>query len=58
MAFKGNFEANIAKIARWGYAGVELAVRDPASVDAERLAQVISAHGLAVPAIGTGQAAG
>lgn len=58
VAFKGNFEANIAKIAGWGYDGVELAVRDPALVDAERLAQVISAHGLAVPAIGTGQAWG
>jgi sugar phosphate isomerase/epimerase len=28
VAFKGDFEANIAKIAGWGYDGVELAVRD------------------------------
>jgi sugar phosphate isomerase/epimerase len=58
VAFKGDFETNIAKIASWGYDGVELAVRDPALLDADRLAQVISANGLAVPAIGTGQAWG
>ena len=58
VAFKGDFEANIGKIAGWGYDGVELAVRDPALVDAESLVQVISAHRLGVPAIGTGQAWG
>jgi sugar phosphate isomerase/epimerase len=58
VAFKGDFETNIAKIASWGYDGVELAVRHPALVDVDRLAQVVSAHGLSVPAIGTGQAWG
>lgn len=58
VAFKGNLEANLAKIAGWGYDGVELAVRDPRSVDAEALAACVAAHGLAVPAIGTGQAWG
>ena len=58
VTFKGDFEANIAKIARWGYNGVELAVRDPALVDGEALERAVKAHGLAVPAIGTGQAWG
>jgi sugar phosphate isomerase/epimerase len=58
VAFKGDFEANVAKIADWGYDGVELAIRDPRLVDADELLRVVSAHGLEVPAIGTGQAWG
>lgn len=58
VALKGDFAANVAKIAAWGYDGVELAVRDPALVDPEALARVVADHGLAVPAIGTGQAWG
>jgi sugar phosphate isomerase/epimerase len=58
VAFKGDFEANVAKIASWGYDGVELAIRDPGLVDAGELERVLAAHGLAVPAIGTGQAWG
>jgi sugar phosphate isomerase/epimerase len=56
--FKGDLGANLAKIASWGYDGVELAVRDPALVNAEELAHVSASYGLAVPAIGTGQAWG
>jgi sugar phosphate isomerase/epimerase len=51
-------EANITRIAGWGYDGVELAIRDPAMVDAEALERLVLAHGLSVPAIGTGQAWG
>jgi sugar phosphate isomerase/epimerase len=58
VAFKGDFEANVAKIAGWGYDGVELAIRDPKLVDIDELERVVSAHGLEVPAIGTGQAWG
>ena len=58
VAFKGNLEGNLAKIAGWGYDGVELAIRDPQAVDAEELAALVAAHGLVVPAIGTGQAWG
>jgi len=58
VAFKGDFEANVAKIAGWGYDGVELAVRDPRLVDGAEMLRVVAAHGLAVPAIGTGQAWG
>ena len=58
VAFKGDFESNIGKIAGWGYDGVELAIRDPKLVDADNLERVVSANRLAVPAIGTGQAWG
>jgi len=58
VAFKGDFEANVAKIASWGYDGVELAVRDPKLVNAGRLERVVAECGLVVPAIGTGQAWG
>jgi len=58
VAFKGDFEANVAKIAAWGYNGVELAIRNPRLIDAEALLLVVNQHGLEVPAIGTGQAWG
>jgi sugar phosphate isomerase/epimerase len=58
VAFKGDFSANVAKIAGWGYDGVELAVRDPSLVDAGELESVVAEHSLVVPAIGTGQAWG
>lgn len=58
VAFKGDFETNVGRIASYGYNGVELAIRDPALVDAGRLEKVVSGYGLEVPAIGTGQAWG
>jgi sugar phosphate isomerase/epimerase len=58
VAFKGDFQANVAKIAGWGYDGVELAIRDPWLVQADELERVVFAHSLAIPAIGTGQAWG
>ncbi|MEW5959552.1 MAG: 5-keto-L-gluconate epimerase [Chloroflexota bacterium] len=58
VAFKGDFETNIAKIAGYGYQGVELAIRDPRLVEPDELEKVIKKHKLAVPAIGTGQAWG
>jgi sugar phosphate isomerase/epimerase len=58
VAFKGDLAENLAKIAGWGYDGVELAIRDPQAVDAEELVALVADHGLEVPAIGTGQAWG
>jgi sugar phosphate isomerase/epimerase len=56
--FKGDLASNLSRIAAFGYDGVELAIRDPRQVDPDALAELLSAHGLAVPAIGTGQAWG
>ncbi len=58
VAFKGDFAANVAKIAGYGYDGVELAIRDPKLVNLEQLEQVVGQHNLVVPALGTGQAWG
>jgi sugar phosphate isomerase/epimerase len=58
VAFKGDFASNVAKIAGWGYDGVELAIRDPKLTGTDELLRVVSEHGLKVPAIGTGQAWG
>ncbi|MFN8453951.1 MAG: TIM barrel protein [Anaerolineae bacterium] len=58
VAFKGDFETNVAKIAGYGYEGVELAIRDPKLINAGELEALIQTHKLLVPAIGTGQAWG
>ncbi len=58
VAYKGDFETNIAKIAGWGYDGVELAIRDPDLINADTFVSILTDHGLKVPAIGTGQAWG
>lgn len=58
VAFKGDFESNTARIAGYGYQGVELAIRDPELVNPTELEEVVRKHGLEVPAIGTGQAWG
>jgi len=58
VAFKGDFASNVAKIAGYGYQGVELAIRDPKLVDPAELEAVVGKHNLVVPALGTGQAWG
>lgn len=58
VAFKGDLGRNISRIASWGYDGVEIAVRDPQALDVATLQALILQHGLAIPAIGTGQAWG
>jgi 5-keto-L-gluconate epimerase len=58
VAFKGSYVENVAKIAAWGYDGVELAIRDPKLVDPDETLALLARHGLALPAIGTGQAWG
>ena len=56
--FKGDLQTNLTRIARMGYDGVELAIRDPRLVDLDALEQLTRTLGLRVPAIGTGQAWG
>jgi sugar phosphate isomerase/epimerase len=56
--FKGDLETNLARIASFGYDGVELAIRDPKLVDLENLEALVGKYHLRVPAIGTGQAWG
>ncbi|MDY6875569.1 MAG: 5-keto-L-gluconate epimerase [Chloroflexota bacterium] len=58
VAFKGDFERNLAHVATLGYDGAELAIRSPASMDYETIIALLNRYGLNVPAIGTGQAWG
>lgn len=58
VAFKGDLAANLARIAGWGYDGVELAIRDPDLVNEDLLEELVDSYKLKVPAIGTGQAWG
>lgn len=58
VAFKGDFERNVARIAEMGYDGVELAIREPRRLDGDEVVRVLDRYGLRVPAIGTGQAWG
>ncbi|MFQ5796463.1 MAG: 5-keto-L-gluconate epimerase [Candidatus Bipolaricaulia bacterium] len=51
-----DLEAELARVAGWGYDGVDLAIREPSSVDPTEIAQLVGKYGLTVPAIGTGQA--
>jgi 5-keto-L-gluconate epimerase len=46
----------IPALAGIGFDGVEIAIRDPAHVDVEAIAAAVERSGMAVPAVGTGQA--
>ena len=56
VAMRGSWREALRTAADLGYDGVELAVRDPSQVDAEAVLRTVRDAGLAVPAIGTGQA--
>jgi sugar phosphate isomerase/epimerase len=58
IAFKGDFETNLKHIASYGYDGVELAVRDPKSVNHDQIIRLVQEQNIEIPAIGTGQAWG
>jgi sugar phosphate isomerase/epimerase len=56
VAVRGGWEAAVTRLAELGFDGVELAIRDPAALDAGRVEAIVQGAGLTVPAIGTGQA--
>ncbi len=56
--FKGDLDANMSRIASYGYTGVELAIREPGLVNIGHLLALTAKYHLKVPAIGTGQAWG
>jgi sugar phosphate isomerase/epimerase len=56
IAPAGDLEKKFAFLAGLGFEGVEIGVRDPALVEAERIRELAQKHGLAIAAIGTGQA--
>jgi sugar phosphate isomerase/epimerase len=54
-ALRGPLERSFARLAELGYQGAELMVRDPGALDPVAIRDLARAHGLAVPAISTGQ---
>ncbi|MBI5652639.1 MAG: sugar phosphate isomerase/epimerase [Chloroflexi bacterium] len=58
VAFSPDLEKQFAHLAMLGYAGAELAVREPAKLDARAVMQLLNQYHLRVPALGTGQAYG
>src|SRR2546428_14037254 len=56
VAMRGSWREAVRTAADLGYDGVELAVRDPSEVNAEAVLRTGRGAGLAVPAIGKGQA--
>jgi len=58
VAFSPDLEKQFAHLAMLGYAGAELAVRDPALLDARAVMRLLEQYRLRVPALGTGQAYG
>lgn len=58
VADAAHFETTIARLAKLGYNGAELAVRDPAALDVQAVKKTLAVNKLTVPALGTGQAFG
>jgi len=58
LAYKGRLKENLDSIKKFGYDGVELAVRDPRLMDLDELHRTLKEIDLPVPAVGTGQAYG
>lgn len=56
VAVRGRWEEGVRLAASLGYDAVELAVRDPGTIDREAVRRAISDSGMGVAAIGTGQA--
>ena len=56
LTFKGKLEDGIKMASELGYDAVELALRDPSSLDLENLQGLLKKYSLQVSAIGTGRA--
>jgi len=54
LGLGGNFKANLSKAVEFGYEGVELFVGAPHRLDAKKVKELVKAHSLQIPAVGTG----
>ena len=57
IVHQGNFEEGIQFLSRLGYEGVEISIRDPKEIDAQKLSQVLKKNNLILTGIATDQAA-
>jgi 5-keto-L-gluconate epimerase len=55
VVYRDRLEVSMAKAARLGYDGVELALADAGEVDPIRIQDALRVHGLALPVISTGR---
>lgn len=55
LAIRGELEESFQLLARHGYQGAELMVRDPSQLDPGRIRTLASEFDLAIPAVSTGQ---
>jgi sugar phosphate isomerase/epimerase len=56
LAMRGPLARSFATLARLGYSGVDLMVRDPAALEPDALAGLAADHGLTIVSLSTGQA--
>ncbi|SDY14442.1 Sugar phosphate isomerase/epimerase [Acetomicrobium thermoterrenum DSM 13490] len=56
IALKENLQQNLEKLKKLSYDGVELAIRDPSTVDIDEMNALLNKNNFTVCAIGTGQA--
>jgi 5-keto-L-gluconate epimerase len=56
VAFVGDLDRNMGRLAQMGYDGVELGIRDPLAMDAAELEGTLARHGMVCAVISTGQA--
>lgn len=54
-AWRGELEDAFAAVARAGFQGVELMIRDPQEQDAQQLLSLAASHGLTIPVLCTGE---
>lgn len=56
VVFEDSIDRIFEELKTLGYDGVELAIRNPGEIDAEKVLKLVTQYNLQVPAIGTGQA--
>lgn len=57
VLYKGGFKEHIRKLANFGYEGVEISLRDPSTIDKEKLKKVLEEEKIELASVATGQAA-
>jgi sugar phosphate isomerase/epimerase len=57
VIYRGDFEENIKKLAKLGYDGVEISLRDPKQIDKTKLSKILEESNISLSSIATGQAA-
>ena len=55
IVFRENLKENIKKVSELGYNGVELAIRNPKSINISKIEKLIENNNLQIVALGTGQ---